>query len=254
MDMLTLPEQLQQMRRFYATGATRSYAFRKQQLLTLKKAVEANEEAIYAALQADLHKSKEECWVTENGFFLTELKDVLANLKKWMEPEPVPTNLLNLPSSSKVMREPLGVVLIIGPWNYPFQLLFTPLIGALAAGNCVVLKLSEFAPATASIMQQIIASCFPPEPVLYVPGDGSTVIPEMMFQLMESQASQISGLAFDAAAKEQSTGFELVLRKSPQSRAWYGVSSGMTQYTVTGLQLELLPVTVQALQIQAIQP
>lgn len=180
--MLTLPEQLQQMRRFYATGATRSYAFRKQQLLTLKKAVEANEEAIYAALQADLHKSKEECWVTENGFFLTELKDVLANLKKWMEPEPVPTNLLNLPSSSKVMREPLGVVLIIGPWNYPFQLLFTPLIGALAAGNCVVLKPSEFAPATASIMQQIIASCFPPEQVLYVPGDGATVIPEMMNQ------------------------------------------------------------------------
>lgn len=180
--MLTLPEQLQQMRRFYATGATRSYAFRKQQLLTLKKAVEANEEAIYAALQADLHKSKEECWVTENGFFLTELKDVLANLKKWMEPESVPTNLLNLPSSSKVMREPLGVVLIIGPWNYPFQLLFTPLIGALAAGNCVVLKPSEFAPATASIMQQIIASCFPPEQVLYVPGDGATVIPEMMNQ------------------------------------------------------------------------
>ncbi|MBH2005548.1 MAG: aldehyde dehydrogenase [Sphingobacteriia bacterium] len=178
--MSTLLEQLQLMHRFYATGATRSYAFRKQQLLMLKKAVEANEEAIYAALEADLHKSREECWVTENGFFLTELKDALANLKKWMEPEPVPTNLLNLPSSSKVLREPLGVVLIIGPWNYPFQLLFTPLIGALAAGNCVVLKPSEFAPATAKVMQQIIASCFPPEQVLYVPGDGATVIPEMM--------------------------------------------------------------------------
>lgn len=178
--MLNLTEQLQLMRRFYTTGATRSYAFRKQQLLLLKRAVEANEEAIYAALETDLHKSREECWVTENGFFLTELKDVLANLKKWMEPEPVPTNLLNLPSSSKVLREPLGVVLIIGPWNYPFQLLFTPLIGALAAGNCVVLKPSEFAPATAKIMQQIIESCFPPEQVLYVPGDGATVIPEMM--------------------------------------------------------------------------
>ncbi|MDD2793223.1 MAG: aldehyde dehydrogenase [Sediminibacterium sp.] len=178
--MLNLTEQLQLMRQFYGTGATRSYAFRKQQLLLLKRAVEANEEAIYAALEADLHKSREECWVTENGFFLTELKDVLANLKKWMEPEPVPTNLLNLPSSSKVLREPLGVVLIIGPWNYPFQLLFTPLIGALAAGNCVVLKPSEFAPATAKIMQQIIESCFPPEQVLYVPGDGATVIPDMM--------------------------------------------------------------------------
>jgi aldehyde dehydrogenase (NAD+) len=79
-----------------------------------------------------------------------------------------------------VLREPLGVVLIIGPWNYPFQLLFTPLMGALAAGNCVVLKPSEFAPATAAIMKKIIEAVFPPEQVLYVAGDGATVIPQMM--------------------------------------------------------------------------
>ena len=178
--MQALVEQLQQQRRFFESGATRPYAFRKQQLLNLKKAVEENEADIYAALYADLHKSKEECWVTENGFFMAELKDTLANLKNWMEPEAVPTNLLNLPSSSKVMRESLGVVLIIGPWNYPFQLLFTPLMGALAAGNTVVLKPSEFAPATAAIMEKIIKEVFPPEQVLYVPGDGATVIPAMM--------------------------------------------------------------------------
>ncbi|MFX5714242.1 aldehyde dehydrogenase family protein, partial [Acinetobacter baumannii] len=84
-----------------------------------------------------------------------ELKETLANLKYWMEPEPVATNLLNLPSSSKIIPEPLGVVLTIGPWNYPFQLLFTPLLGAIAAGNCVVLKPSEFAPATAAVMQKM---------------------------------------------------------------------------------------------------
>lgn len=178
--MNTLTDQLQLMRQFFQSGATQSYAFRKQQLINLKNEVEKHEEAIYEALYADLHKSKEECWVTENGFFLTELKDALANLKNWMEPEAVPTNLLNLPSSSKVVREPLGVVLIIGPWNYPFQLLFTPLMGAIAAGNCVVLKPSEFAPATALVMQKIIAACFPPEQVMYVAGDGATVIPEMM--------------------------------------------------------------------------
>ncbi len=178
--MQVLVEQLQQQRRFFESGATRPYAFRKQQLLNLKNAVENHEEEIYAALFADLHKSKEECWVTENGFFMAELKDSLANLKSWMEPEAVPTNLLNLPSSSKVMREPLGVVLIIGPWNYPFQLLFTPLMGALAAGNTVVLKPSEFAPATAAIMEKIIKAVFPPEQVLYVSGDGATVIPAMM--------------------------------------------------------------------------
>jgi aldehyde dehydrogenase (NAD+) len=180
--MQALLAQLQQQRQFFESGATRPFAFRKQQLLNLKKAVEEHEEAIYAALYADLHKSKEECWVTENGFFMAELKDTLANLKSWMEPEAVPTNLLNLPSSSKVMREPLGVVLIIGPWNYPFQLLFTPLMGALAAGNTVVLKPSEFAPATAAVMEKIIHAVFPPEQVLYVPGDGATVIPTMMNQ------------------------------------------------------------------------
>ena len=178
--MQTLINQLQQQRRFFESGATRPYAFRKQQLIALKQAVADHEAAIYEALYADLHKSKEECWVTENGFFMAELKDTLANLKSWMAPEAVPTNLLNLPSSSSVMREPLGVVLIIGPWNYPFQLLFTPLLGALAAGNTVVLKPSEFAPATAVVMEKIIKQVFPPEQVLYVPGDGATVIPAMM--------------------------------------------------------------------------
>lgn len=178
--MSAIVAQLQAMRQFFNTGATKSYQFRKEQIKKLRKVVEAHEEEIYEALYADLHKSKEECWATENGFFLTELKETLANLKYWMEPEPVATNLLNLPSSSKIIPEPLGVVLTIGPWNYPFQLLFTPLLGAIAAGNCVVLKPSEFAPATAAVMQKMIEATFAPEYILYVPGDGATVIPAMM--------------------------------------------------------------------------
>ena len=178
--MPSMLEQLQKMRQYFNSGATKTYTFRKQQLLALKKAVADNEQGIYDALYTDLHKSKEESWVTENGFFMAELKDTLANLSNWMEPESVATNLLNLPSSSKIVKEPLGVVLIIGPWNYPFQLLFTPLLGAIAAGNCVVLKPSEFAPATAAVMQKIVAACFTPEQVLYMPGDGATVIPELM--------------------------------------------------------------------------
>jgi aldehyde dehydrogenase (NAD+) len=175
-----LIRQLTTMRRYFETGATKPYAFRKQQLIALKQSVVAHEEEIYAALYTDLKKSKEECWVTENGFFLAELNDTLRKLREWMEPEAVSTNLLNLPSSSRVLREPLGVVLAIGPWNYPFQLLFTPLLGAIAAGNCVVLKPSEFAPATAAVMQKIIESTFPKEYILYVPGDGATVMPAMM--------------------------------------------------------------------------
>lgn len=168
------------MRRYFESGVTKPYKFRKQQLLALKRSVIAHEEEIYAALYSDLKKSKEECWVTENGFFLAELNDILSNLELWMEPESVSTNLLNMPSSSRVLREPLGVVLVIGPWNYPFQLLFTPLLGAIAAGNCVVLKPSEFAPATALVMQKIVEDVFPNDYILYVPGDGASVIPAMM--------------------------------------------------------------------------
>ena len=173
-------EQLNAMRQYFVSGATRSYAFRKQQLLALKKAIIAHEEEIYAALYADLKKSPEECWVTENGFVLSELDHTIHWLSAWMEPERKSTNLLNLPSKSSVVKEPLGTVLIIGPWNYPFQLLLTPLIGAIAAGNCVVLKPSEFAPATEVVMKKIIETVFPKEYILYVSGDGATVIPAMM--------------------------------------------------------------------------
>ena len=85
---------------------------------------------------------------------ISELNATIKNLHLWMQPENVETNLLNLPSSSKVLKEPLGVVLIIGPWNYPFQLLINPLVGAIAAGNCVVLKPSEFASATDAVMKK----------------------------------------------------------------------------------------------------
>ncbi len=174
--------QLNNLRRYFETGITRPYAFRIRQLKALKKAIEINEQEIYTALYTDLKKSPEECWITENGFLLSELNYTIDHLRAWMEPESKRTNLLNFPASSKTLPEPLGVALIIGPWNYPLQLLLTPLAGAIAAGNCVVLKPSEFAPATSAIMQQIIESTFPREYILFMPGDGATVIPDMMNQ------------------------------------------------------------------------
>jgi len=149
-------------------------------LKKLKASILRHEQDLYNALYADLKKSPEETWVTETGFVITELNASIKNLHLWMQPENVETNLLNLPSSSKILREPLGVVLIIGPWNYPFQLLINPLIGAIAAGNCVVLKPSEFAAATDAVMRKIVGDIFPPEYVLYVQGDGATVVPNMM--------------------------------------------------------------------------
>ncbi len=168
------------MRHYFVNGNTRPYAFRKEQLKKLKQAILHNELELHEALRKDLNKSPEESWVTETGLVIAELNAMLAGLKQLMQPEKVGTNLLNMPSSSFVMREPLGVVLIIGPWNYPLQLLFTPLIGAIAAGNCAVLKASEYAPATASIMRKIIETSFSCEYVLFTDEDGTSIIPQMM--------------------------------------------------------------------------
>jgi aldehyde dehydrogenase (NAD+) len=171
---------LQNVSSHFQTGATRSYAFRKQQLQLLQSAILQHEKDLHEALYQDLKKSPEESWVTETGFLVAEISHTLKHLKSWMKPKKVATNLLNFPSQSFVYQEPLGVVLIIGPWNYPLQLLFTPLVGAIAAGNCVVLKPSEFAPATAAVMKKIIEENFSKDYILYVEGDGAIVVPEMM--------------------------------------------------------------------------
>jgi aldehyde dehydrogenase (NAD+) len=180
MNREQLLNDLGKLREYYKQGATRPYAFRKEQLKKLKETVLRHEEELYAALYADLKKSKEESWVTEIGFLVSEINAAIKHLHHWMKPEKVKTNLLNLPSSSYILPEPLGVVLIIGPWNYPLQLLFTPLVGAIAAGNCVVLKPSEFAVATAAVMKKVIEATFPPEYILYVEGEGGEVVPGMM--------------------------------------------------------------------------
>lgn len=171
--------QLQAMRSFFESGATQPAEYRKSQLLKLKQAVLEYEEEINIALKTDLNKSVEEAWVTETGFLLTEINNSIKQLGQWMKPKRVRTNLLNFPSTSFVYPEPLGVVLIIGPWNYPLQLLLTPLVGAIAAGNCAVLKASEFAPATAAVLKKIVA-CFSENYVLFTDEDGAQVIPAMM--------------------------------------------------------------------------
>ncbi len=171
---------LTKMQQYYQTGATRPYEFRKVQLKKLKSAILKYEKEMHDALYTDLKKSPEESWVTETGFLISEINATLKHLKQWMQPELQRTNLVNLPSKSYVLKDPLGVVLIIGPWNYPLQLLFTPMVGAIAAGNCVVLKSSEFAAATSGVMKKIIDETFDQEYILFTEGDGATVVPEMM--------------------------------------------------------------------------
>ncbi|MEY4811236.1 MAG: hypothetical protein RLZZ462_109 [Bacteroidota bacterium] len=172
--------QLEALRQYFQSGATQTFDFRLLQLKRLKQVVLDNEQALYKALYADLKKTDEDAWATEIGFFLSELNYTIKHLQDWMRPNPVSTNLVNLPSTSYTIQEPLGVVCIIAPWNYPFQLLFTPLIGAIAGGNCAVLKPSEFAPATAAVMGKMIADLFPDNYMLYLEGEGAVVLPPLL--------------------------------------------------------------------------
>jgi aldehyde dehydrogenase (NAD+) len=180
MNQTELMASLNALRANFKTGITRPYAFRIEQLKKIKAAIYKYENELYEALYKDLKKSKEESWVTELGMVVSEISAMEKELKQWMQPQRVATNLLNLPSSSSVQSEPLGIVLIIGPYNYPFQLLINPLIGAVAAGNCVVLKSSEVAAATSVVLKKMIEEIFEPNYVLFVEGSGAEMVPAMM--------------------------------------------------------------------------
>src|SRR4030088_1709521 len=127
--MSTMTIQLQSMRNYFQSGATRSFKFRKKQLQALKKVILDHEKEIEKALYQDLKKSAEETYATETGLLLAEINVTLKNLREWMQPRVAGTDMVNLPSGSKIFRDPLGVVLIIAPWNYPLQLLLIPLVG-----------------------------------------------------------------------------------------------------------------------------
>jgi aldehyde dehydrogenase (NAD+) len=171
---------LQEMRKYFESGHALRYEFRRQQLLKLKQSILKYEKDITLALYSDMKKSAEEAYATETGLLLAELNMAIKKLYSWMKPMSVSTNLLNLPSTSKIYRDPLGVVLIIAPWNYPLQLALLPLVGAIAGGNCAVVKPSELAPATALVVEKIVSETFPAEYIKVVLGDGAEVIPAMM--------------------------------------------------------------------------
>lgn len=171
---------LKNLRSFYESGATLSYEFRKKQLQAFEKAIIKYDDEINNALYADLKKCKEETWATETGLLMGEIKNTTKNLHKWMKPKKVSTGLVTFPSSAKIYRDPLGVVLIIAPWNYPLQLLLIPLVGAIAGGNCALLKPSELAPATERIIIKIIKEIFPENYIKIISGNGTEVVPPMI--------------------------------------------------------------------------
>ncbi len=168
------------MQDYFSGGATADYEFRRHQLEVLKSAVRKYEPVITEALYKDLHKSAEEAFSTEIGFIYAEISYTLKRLKTWMKTTSVNTPYVLLPSTSKIKRDPLGVCLIIAPWNYPFNLLIAPLIGAIAGGNCAVLKPSEMTANTSKVISEMVAEFFDAKYITVVEGDGAVVVPEMM--------------------------------------------------------------------------
>ena len=167
---MEIQELAAQQRTYFNTGATRTAAFRRQALERLRAALLEHEEELNAALLADLNKAPAESYFTETGMVLEELRFQLKHFEKWARPRRVTTPLAQFPSRGERLPEPYGCVLIMAPWNYPVQLCLTPLVGAIAAGNCAVVKPSAYAPASSAAIAKLLGEIFPPEFVAVVEG------------------------------------------------------------------------------------
>lgn len=170
----------EEKRAFFASGATRDYGFRVTMLRRLKDAIKARESAIADALAADFGKPRLESHLTEIGILYEEIDHAVRRLKGWMRPERISARLALFPTRYEVTRVPKGVVLIVGPWNYPFQLAMNPLVAAIAAGNCAVVKPSHVTARVAGVIASIIEESLPPGLASAVPGPGSQVVPALL--------------------------------------------------------------------------
>lgn len=171
---------LEQQREFFDSGITHDLNFRKKQLMQLKAAIEKYETAILDALYKDLGKSEFEAYSSEIGLVYKEIDYTYKNLHKWVKEKRIPSPLTIFYSRSSILRVPLGLVLIIAPWNYPFQLLISPLIGAIAAGNCITLKPSEISSNTTKVISAMISEFFAENYIWIAEGDGAVVVPELI--------------------------------------------------------------------------
>ena len=161
---------LQSQKEFFTTQQTKDISFRKKCLKKLQTELIKRESDITKALHDDFKKSEYEAVLTETSIVLSELKMTINKLNSWAKPKGVLPSLLNFPSSAKIHKEPYGTVLVISPWNYPHQLAFSPLIGAIAAGNTIVLKPSELTPNTSTVTKEIIEAVFDKKQVAIIEG------------------------------------------------------------------------------------
>ncbi len=207
MELLTeerVREILAEQRKFFAGGKTLSLSYRKENLLRLKNAILAHQSQLEEALSKDLGKSRQESYSSEIGFVLSEITHTLNHLAKWMKPDRIKSPMTVFLSKSRVEKQPYGSVLIIGPFNYPFQLLVEPLVAALSAGNCAVLSPSELTPHTAEVIRNLIAGTFPPEYVFCAEGgvENNTVLLHSRFdKIFFTGSTNVGKIVMRAAAE-----------------------------------------------------
>jgi aldehyde dehydrogenase (NAD+) len=191
-------------REYFKSGATKSYESRIEALKKLKSAFSRHESAFHAALKQDLGRPEFESFLAETGFSLHELSGTIRKLKRWMKPRRTLTSLLAQPGSSRIYLSPLGVNLIIAPFNYPVALAFSPLTAAIAAGNTAVLKTSEITPACSAVTRDVIRETFDPEFVAYVEGEveETTILLQQKFDhIFFTGSPRVGSIVMSAAAK-----------------------------------------------------
>ena len=200
----SLTQNISAQKAFFNTGRTKELRFRKLALKKLRDEIIIREDDICDALYADFNKPRTETLIAETQFVLAELKLVLRHLELWARPERVPSSLLNFPSKDRIYKEPYGNVLIIAPWNYPFQLTLMPLVSAVAAGNTVALKPSEFTPNTSEVIQQIVQSVFNPAHVAVFQGDAEVsqeLLKEKWDYIFFTGSTRVGRIIYESAAK-----------------------------------------------------
>ncbi|MFJ7276919.1 aldehyde dehydrogenase family protein [Kitasatospora sp. NPDC098663] len=206
------------LRAAFDTGRTKPLAWRQAQLAALRSLLTEQSEAFLQALHEDLGKSTTEAYRTEIGFTLNELDHTVAHLEQWLRPKPAAVPEVFQPAAARMVRDPLGVVLIIAPWNYPLQLALSPLVGALAAGNAAVLKPSELAPATSAALARLLPRYLDPAAVAVVEGavPETTALLEQRFDHIFYTGNGAVGRIVMAAAARHLTPVTLELGgKSP---------------------------------------
>lgn len=190
---------------FFRTEQTKDINFRIASLQKLREAIRFKEKEIMAALREDLNKSDFEAYTTEIGFVLAELRFTINNLRSWAKPKKVKTPKTHFGSTSYVYSEPYGTALIIGPWNYPIQLAIGPLIGAIAAGNCAIIKPSELTPKTSELLEELIRGLFPENYISVVQGGVETsqaLLKEKFDYIFFTGSVAVGKIIMEAAAKK----------------------------------------------------